>query len=219
MPDQTLPGPIGVSSKAPSPSPAIHTLTPPASNGPIGLPTEQESGQSLGDKVLQFAQDNLGKKVSNGQCWDLAERALRKAGAKTSNTYYDGNKQKFGDADYVWGKKIAQNELKAGDIIQFRDYEVKLKKPNGAWITVGRPHHTAIMESKNSDGSITVIEQNVKSTYASASFEKPTGKDLVVRRSKLFFSDTTIEENGEKITITVTGTTWFYRPEPAEPNK
>ncbi|WP_020394442.1 CHAP domain-containing protein [Thiolinea disciformis] len=214
MPNRTLPGPIGVSSAAPSPSPSIHTLTPPPSNGPVGLATEQPSSETLGAKVLRFAQDTLDKRVGKGQCWDLAESVLTKAGAKTSKMYYTGEKKNFGDADYVWGKPITQKELQAGDVIQFRDYEVKLEKPDGSWKSIERPHHTAIVESINEDGSIIVIEQNIQAKYASASFEGPIGKDLVVRKSKLFFSDTTIEENREKITITVTGQIWFYRPQP-----
>jgi hypothetical protein len=44
-----------------------------------------ESPMTLNQKVVVWAQGQLGKKVGAGECWDLGESALKQAGAQTSN--------------------------------------------------------------------------------------------------------------------------------------
>jgi len=46
---------------------------------------QQKSPMTLNQKVVVWAQRQLGKKVGAGECWDLGESALKQAGAQTSN--------------------------------------------------------------------------------------------------------------------------------------
>lgn len=132
---------------------------------------------ALRKKIVDFAKSKIGKKVGTGQCYELADEALKDAGAKTASDYGKITK----DADYVWGKEVNVDKTLPGDIIQFRDYKrVKMdqeayeigfpKKDGGGSInytfghkdTVERPHHTAVASTHISQGKLTVLEQNVK---------------------------------------------------------
>ncbi|HKN45153.1 MAG TPA: hypothetical protein VJW23_14670, partial [Propionibacteriaceae bacterium] len=111
-------------------------------------------------------------------------------------------------ADYVWGSAVSLSDLQAGDVIQMRGYrfdrEVSVSNPDGSGSTdtdfEERPHHTAIVESVAGSGEVTVLEQNA-----------PQGS--AVRRSHLFFSDSTTTAGHRRTTVRVQGTFWFYRPQ------
>ena len=106
-------------------------------------------------KVLAFAEANLGHKVGRGECTDLAEAAYAAAGAESES--------KLGptgpDANYVWGTLVdtvttANRSLAGvlpGDVIQIRDVTLvhTTKNPDGSWYTTTKTagHHTAIVES------------------------------------------------------------------------
>ena len=100
------------------------------------------------------------------------------------------------------------SEVKPGDFIQFRNYQyerrVDTNNPDGSssFSEDGqkRPHHTAIVEQVNGDGSLVVLEQNA-----------PKGDP--VARSTLFFKSGTTESGNTKTTIKVQGTVSFYRPQ------
>lgn len=130
--------------------------------------------ESLSQKVAQFAGSRKGQIVGTGECFDLADQALRSAGAKSAADYGTITKQ----GDYTWGKAIVANTAGAGDILQFRQFKVTtnttrsytLRFPDGQSITYekfetrikARPHHTAIVvESDRTTGAHTVLEQNV----------------------------------------------------------
>lgn len=73
------------------------------------------------NKVYQWARQQLNKRVGVGECWDLADRALRQAGARTSTTTGP-------DDNYDWGTPV--NPVQAvipGDILQFRNYMVDMR--------------------------------------------------------------------------------------------
>ena len=119
-------------------------------------------------KVVAFAEANVGQKVGRGECTDLAEAAYTAAGAESES--------KLGptgpDADYVWGTLVdtvtTSNHSLAGvlpgDVIQIRDVMLvhTTKNPDGSWYTTTTTasHHTAIVESV-SGSIIHVLEQNV----------------------------------------------------------
>jgi hypothetical protein len=180
-------------------------LPPP---GPIGL--DSRSGAparahvNLGGRVVRFPRQRMGQRVGDGECFALADGALRNAGARTA--------EDFGtvipDADYVWGSSVSLADVQPGDIVQFRDYrydrEVETRNADGSIVTntdfQERPHHTAIVERVDGNGAITVLEQNSPSSSP------------VVRR-QLFFSNGTRTSGTRTTTITVQGTFWFYRPQ------
>lgn len=181
------------------------TETPPP--GPIGLDAPSGGGTtsaSIADRIVGFARRQRGNRVGNGECFTFADRALSTAGARSAADYGSVTPT----ADYVWGTAVSLSDLQPGDVIQLRDYrfdrEVAVNNPDGSGSTNSdfqeRPHHTVIVESVDGNGAVTVLEQNA-----------PRGS--AVRRSQLFFSNTTTTAGRRTTTIRVQGTFWFYRPQ------
>jgi hypothetical protein len=180
------------------------TETPPP--GPIGLDAPSGGGTSAGiaDRIVGYARRKRGAKVGNGECFTFADAALSTAGAKSASDYDTVTP----DADYVWGSSVSLTNLQPGDVIQMRDYrfdrEVDVNNPDGSGTTdtdfEERPHHTAIVESVDGNGAVTVLEQNAP-------------KGSAVRRSQLFFKDSETTAGRKKTKIKVQGSFWFYRPQ------
>jgi hypothetical protein len=103
---------------------------------------------------------------------------------------------------------VKKSDVQPGDVIQFRNYRydrtVETNNPDGSGSTDDdfqeRPHHTAVVEKINGDGSMTVLEQNA-----------PEGEAVI--RSTLYFTSGTSESGNTKTTIKVKGTVRFYRPQ------
>lgn len=184
---------------------APRTELPPP--GPIGLDARggTATNTSMSERIVSYPRRYRGQRVGDGECFTLADRALRGAGARSAADYG----QVAPDVDYVWGTSVQLGAVQAGDVIQFRNYrydrEVETHHSNGSVTTETefqeRPHHTAIIESVGSGGEITVLEQN-----------SPVGS--AVTRSRLFFSSSEQDAGGRRTTVTVSGTFWFYRPQP-----
>ncbi|MGH9408429.1 MAG: hypothetical protein ACRD1V_03150, partial [Vicinamibacterales bacterium] len=177
--------------------------------GPIGL-DDHSSGSShvsppIAPQVLGYARQQQGKRVGDGECFALADRALTAAGAKSAGDFGTVDH----DADYVWGTPISLADLQPGDIIQMRDYrydrKITTEHADGSSQFVidfqERPHHTAIVESVGANGEVVVLEQNAPRGFA-------------VRRSHLFFVAGTTTSGQTTTEITLQGTFWFYRPQP-----
>src|SRR5262245_54829855 len=101
----------GTSALIPSPMP-----------GPIGLDAPSGGAghhtPSLGEQVVSFARRRRGHQVGDGQCFALADQALRGANARSAADYGTVTR----DADYQWGTSVSRTDLQPGDVIQFRDY-------------------------------------------------------------------------------------------------
>ena len=175
--------------------------------GAIGLDAKsggaKQTRASIADLIVGYARRNRSSRVGNGQCFTLVDRALRAADAKSASDFGTIS----ADADYVWGASVTLADLRPGDVIQFRDYtyeRVDVTTDSSGTTTdehaEDRPHHTAIVESVDGDGAVTVWEQNA-----------PAGS--AVRRTQLFFSNTNSTHGNRTTRITVRGTFWFYRPE------
>jgi hypothetical protein len=175
--------------------------------GPIGLDAPSGGGTSaagLADRILGFARRQRGSRVGNGECFTFADRALSTAGARSAADYGTVTP----NADYVWGSSVSLSALQAGDVIQMRDYrfdrEVVVDNPDGSGSTntdfQERPHHTVIVESVDGNGAVTVLEQNA-----------PPGS--AVRRTQLFFANSSTTSGRRTTSIRVQGTFWFYRPQ------
>ena len=169
--------------------------------GPIGLQATSGSGSAaLGDQIVSFARGKITQKVGSGECFDLVDQALRNAGAKSAADFG----RVTPNADYVWGNPVSLSDVRAGDIIQFRNYRYdRTIETDTATDTdfQERPHHTAIVETVGGDGALNVLEQNV-----------PDGSPG--QRSQLFFSNVSTNVGGRKTTIRVRGRFWFYRAQP-----
>jgi hypothetical protein len=176
-----------------------HSPTP----GPVGIEAKAASSPaSIPDRVVSFARRRLGTRYLDGECFTLADRALRAAGARSAADYGTVTP----DADYVWGTQVSLSEFRPGDVIQFRDYACTLQvvtQDEGGTTTEEvvqeRPHHTAIVEGTGDDGAVTVLEQN-----------SPEGSP--VTRNELFFENGESTDGRRKTRVRVQGTFWFYRP-------
>ena len=174
--------------------------------GPVGLdaPSGGGSTPNISARVVGFARRQHGNRVGDGECFALADGALRNARARSAGDFGSV----ADDADYVWGTTVTLSDLQPGDIIQMRDYrydrDVNVDNPDGSGSTntsfQERPHHTAVVETVNGNGSVTVLEQNA-----------PRGS--AVLRSELFFTNSTTTAGRRTTTIRVQGTFWFYRPQ------
>lgn len=156
--------------------------------------------QTTSDKVVKFCKDHLGKKVGEGECVNLAEAALKYAGAKPRTAF----KESPNNGDFVWGElvytleikdnsqketKVAKMSIQPGDVIQFRDARFKGRNLRGFPIyETACPHHTSIVLAvKKEKNVLTVLEQNVN------------GKRMVV-------------ESAYRLTDLKTGWLRIYRP-------
>jgi hypothetical protein len=170
--------------------------------GPAGLKggSGKTSVAPLGDQVVAFAREKLGQSVGNGECFDLADQALRSAGAKSAADFGTVTP----NADYVWGTAVSLADVQPGDIIQFRNYRYDRTIATDTRTDTDfqeRPHHTAIVERVDGQGAITVLEQNVPDGSAG-------------QRSQLFFSNVSTNSSGKRTIIAVRGRFRFYRPQP-----
>lgn len=179
---------------------------------------------SINQKVVAWARGQLKKRVGRGQCWDLADHALRHAGAHSSTTRGPND-------DYVWGQEVPIIAVIPGDILQFRDHVVtttttiKTVWANGSStsgpdaVPASRPQHTAIVVAV-APGVLTILEQHVK----------PAGE--VVQQHTLPIRPGTTVTTEHKVlktttgglvtatvvttvTVSITGRVWAYRPQPA----
>jgi hypothetical protein len=175
--------------------------------GPIGMDSGSDTNKNqagMAQQIMNFITQKMGTHHGDGQCFTLADDALKKAGAKSAADFG----KVTDDADYVWGTAVKLSDVKPGDLIQFRNYsyerKIRTDNPDGSWSESedkkGRPHHTAIVEQVNGDGSLVVLEQNA-----------PKGDP--VARNTLYFKSGTAESGNTKTTIKVQGTVRFYRPQ------
>ena len=180
--------------------PRIDSPTP----GPVGLDARSGSpSPSIADQIVGYARRQRGSHVGDGQCFALVDRALRGAHAKSAADYGTITP----DADYEWGTSVSLTDLRPGDVIQFRDYTFKrvvVTDTGSSTVTEelegGRPHHSAVVESVDGNGAVTVLEQNA-----------PEGS--AVTRTTLYFTAGTTTSGNRTTTITVNGTFRFFRPE------
>ena len=95
-------------------------------------------------KILQFAVNQQGKEVGNGECWTLAADALLYAGAKPAQ-------------GYVFGKTVALESALPGDVVQF--YSAVFGGPY-YFTFLGLPHHTAVVDAVQGT-KFTLLHQNL----------------------------------------------------------
>src|SRR5436190_869173 len=95
----------------------------------------------FGERIVAYCRANIGQKVGDGDCYDLAQHALQAAGARPEFKYRNYPNK----ADYVWGVPVLYFEagesglkragkvkdLQPGDVIQMRDAKFEGKKSNG----------------------------------------------------------------------------------------
>jgi hypothetical protein len=180
---------------------------------------------TLNQKVIQWASGHRGKKIGAGECWDLGEEALKRAGAKTSNDLGEVGD----DTDYVWGDPIDVKDVIPGDILQFRDHVATIETKTVYTFADGttetttqessatRPHHTAIANSKlDRDGSLKALEQQagvaVQEHRIYTRDVNPGVTTDHVRRAYPHSKKVEKASMTKTVKVTVGGTIWAYRP-------
>jgi hypothetical protein len=181
---------------------------------------------NINQQVVTWSAGKVGQQLGRGECWDLADGALKAAGANSSTT--TGS-----DDDYVWGTAVAMTQVIPGDILQFRDYSVTTKTTtrvtfdDDSWSedtqtdTDEREHHTAVVSRALSPFALEIFEQNAppagrkvqrhvlatkggtSKTTEHKSVKDSSGK---LRPARI---DTTIE-------VQISGKLWVYRPTSAK---
>ena len=208
MVEPRTPGPFGLKSKPPPRPVASAAPTKKSPPGPIGVgakkstPPAAPSDANLGAQIVAFATSRSGQRVGDGQCFALADRALTSLGARSAADF--GTVTSV--ADYKWGTPVALADVRPGDIVQFRNFESTRRDDaeDGSFkeFTHERsPQHTAIVASVDGHGLLSVIEQNA-----------PAGSP--VHKTQIGFSNTSFAKDKSTVTIAVSGSVWFYRPQP-----
>lgn len=102
----------------------------------------------LNKQVVDYVSTVIGQQVDRGECWDLANQALTKIGAKW-------------DLEYIYGEKLdpEKETIYPGDIIQFEGVKLKYKKGNYTY-EEEMEHHTAIVYKVLSKGVYELAHQN-----------------------------------------------------------
>lgn len=174
-----------------------------------------ESAESLPTKIKNYIQKRVGKRAVAGSrrrggfdCYFLIHQTLKSLNAKTAAD--------FGvitpSADYKWGKAVGLNSIKPGYILQFRDHRVNVlteKLGEITWsmtseVTQNRPHHSAIVVDVRKDGSVVVVEQNVRPN------RRRITQNVIARLAD--GEETRYLSNSVKVIITVTGIVKAYQP-------
>jgi len=174
--------------------------------------------EDLNAKLKAAADKMVGHKAVTSKygidCFALVDKLLRNLGAATAA---DGDVTVTGTADYDWGDGILLESIQPGDILQFRDHVVHiaiLKYVNDKWHevetrTLTRPHHTAIVIEVRTDGSVVVVEQNVRPNAGKVT------RNVIPRLEA--GEETRMVSKEEKVKLKVEGTIWAYHPAPKPP--
>jgi hypothetical protein len=174
-------------------------------NGGIKMaPTTQQ----IQKKVVEFAKQKIGQKVGTGECFDLADKALTKAGGKTASDYGKVTLT----ANYVWGDPVATALAQPGDILQFKSYKLKIETTTKTKATYGkefefeyggsntetltRPHHTAIV-TKGGIKKVEILEQNVERSTPGVK-EKKVGAATIPHTSESTTKTTSVQTTVDK---------------------
>jgi hypothetical protein len=189
-------------------------------------------GLTIGQKIVTWASGHTGKKIGRGECWDLADQALRSSGALSSADLGPMDR----DADYVWGDPVPDlKDVLPGDILQFRDHVVtttivtEASWADGATWTQRStqsaergPQHTAIVATNQGNGVLAIYEQNAKPkgrvvqlntlntkdvVSSTRKFKKKLERPVAPRKGLLEMADI-----AQTTTLEVSGKIWAYRP-------
>jgi len=176
---------------------------------------------TLNGRIVDFVQQNYGKRVGDGSCWSLAAKAYESAGAKMFPPYGK-------DVDHVWGDRIATftpgstpdlRDLKPGDVLQFRNVQILQeippggKFPRGGWHTLNYRHHTAVVVGVDVDRiTIEIFEQHTSPEGGGPVRPFVTRRTLDLRSYEKEFRSGNTKES--KQFGMVSGTIWAYHPVP-----
>lgn len=110
----------------------------------------QENLPELNREIIEYLESVIGKKVDRGECWDLANQALKKSEADWDKAFVYGNL-----------KDPKKDEIFPGDLIQFDNIVIKYQEGNNYYTeTMGQ--HTAIVYKVKKKGVYEIAHQNTQ---------------------------------------------------------
>jgi hypothetical protein len=150
------------------------------------MPSDIDRSQA--QRLIQYATNRLGSQEGNGECWTLVNNAFE---------HLDFHNP---EGLYVWGRALESGtNARPGDVFQFRNFKVKVERPDGSWEeqTRGAPRHTAILESIENNGYATFLECNI-------------GGNKNVQRNRFYIRTADLEGG---TTVRASGSITIYRPQ------
>lgn len=115
------------------------------SSTPASASTLEQKGNQ---KIIQYIDSKIGKKIDRGECWDLAAGALSEVGCEHKSLYVYGTKLNY-----------KTEELLPGDILQFENVKVKYTKGSTTYFET-MVHHTAIIYKVKNGLDLIIADQN-----------------------------------------------------------
>jgi len=126
-----------------------------------------DSIPELNRKIIDLVDQQIGKTVGRGECWDLAAFVLNQNGAKW-------------DKKFTFGRKIDPKRecVYPGDIMQFEG--VKVKYTRGLTVyTETMDHHTAVIHEVKAKGVFVLAHQNTGTSGRKVGFSDLDLKTIV----------------------------------------
>lgn len=110
----------------------------------------QDKIPELNKEIFKYVKSVKGTKVDRGECWDLANQALKLVDADW-------------DKAYVYGDKIdpQTDPIYPGDLIQFENVKIKYTEGNTTYTEL-MTHHTAIIYKVVQKGIYEIAHQNTQ---------------------------------------------------------
>jgi len=104
----------------------------------------------LNKEIIKYVKSVKGKKVDRGECWDLANQALKLVDADW-------------DKAYIYGTSInpKTDEIFPGDLIQFENVKTQHTKENATYTEI-MTHHTAIVYKVIGKDVFEIAHQNTQ---------------------------------------------------------
>ncbi len=132
----------------------------------------------INQQIIHYVDGVIGKQVNRGECWDLADEALTKSGAK-----FDKSTEK---TLYIFGEEYnpGRENILPGDIVQFEKVTVKYQEGNRI-MTESYAHHTAIVYEVLNNREIRLAHQNTSRTGKKVGISTLNLEN--VQKGKMFF--------------------------------
>jgi hypothetical protein len=114
----------------------------------------QDTIPPMNRAIIEYVTSVIGKKVDRGECWDIANQALKRVDAKW-------------DLKFKYGKLLdpKTDTIYPGDIIQFKNVMVEYKTELKEGTQISREtmgQHTAIVYKVNAPGDFQLAHQNTE---------------------------------------------------------
>lgn len=143
------------------------------------------SSQTTNEKIVNFVESKVGKKVGNGICHDLVAKALKKYSEIDEYKYfYKG----------MYGTMIDSSEVIPGDIMVFHKckFEITYKdiRNNDTTIISKIPRHVGIVMSVDGNNEFTIADQNSSGTKTKDTYvviKQGYGSNNLIAGKVLFF--------------------------------